>query len=210
MNQSTDTSTRAWRPLQAYGLALICFIVGLPVGYLIHNSAPAAATAAPKAASVQPASPEATPTLDQMKQMADKAAQPLVSKLKEKPDDTTLLIQAGNVYMSTHQFKEAIPYYQKALQSDPKNFAVRADLSSCLFYSGDADGALAELQKSLNYNPTHAGTLLNIGIIKWKAKNDPEGAIAAWQKLLKTNPKFERREQVEHLIEMAKQGSPNS
>lgn len=140
--------------------------------------------------------------------MADKAAQPLVSKLKEKPDDPSLLIQAGNVYMSTHQFKEAIPYYQKALQKDPKNFAVRADLSSCLYYSGDPDGAITELQKTLSYDPTHAGTLLNVGIIKWKGKNDPAGAIAAWQKLLKTNPKFERRDQVEHLIELAKQGSP--
>ena len=209
MNQSTDTSTSAWRPVQAYGLAAICFILGLPVGYLIHNSAPATSAAAPVAASVQPAPTEATPSLDQMKRMANKAAQPLVSKLKEKPDDTGLLIQAGNVYMSTHQFKEAIPYYQKALQADPRNFAVRADLSSCLYYSGDPDSALAELEKSLKYDPTHAGTLLNIGIIKWKGKNDSAGAIAAWQKLLKTNPKFERRDQVEHLIELAKQGPPN-
>jgi cytochrome c-type biogenesis protein CcmH/NrfG len=211
MNKSTDTSTSAWRPVQAYALAAICFLVGLPVGYLVHNSAPTPSPVVPPpAASVQPASAEATPSLAQMKRMADKAAQPLVSKLKEKPNDTGLLIQTGNVYMGTHQFQDAIPYYRKALQADPKNFAVRADLSSCLFYSGDPDGALAELQKSLNYNPTHAGTLMNIGIIKWKGKNDPAGAIAAWQKLLKTNPKFERRDQVEHLIEMAKQGSPSS
>ncbi len=210
MNQSTDSKTTAWRPLQAYGLAAICFILGLPVGYLVHNSAPTPSTAVPPVASVQPASKEDTPSLDQMKRMAEKAAQPLVSKLKENPNDTSLLIQAGNVYMSTHQFKDAIPYYQKALQADPKNFAVRADLSSCLYYTGDPDRALTELQKSLKYDPAQAGTLLNLGIIKWKGKNDPAGAIAAWQKLLKTNPKFERRDQVEHLIEMARQGSPTS
>ncbi len=207
MNESTDSKTSTWRPVQAYGLAAICFIVGLPVGYLIHSSAPTPSPVVTPAASVQPVSTQSAPTLEQMKRMADKAAQPLVSKLKESPNDATLLIQTGNVYMSTHQFKEAIPYYQKALQADPKNFAVRADLSSCLYYTGDPDGALAELQKSLKYDPTHPGTLLNIGIIKWKGKNDPAGAIAAWQKLLKTNPKFERREQVENLIETVKQGS---
>lgn len=209
MNESTDSKVSAWRPVQAYGLAAICFIVGLPVGYFVHDSAPSPSTAVPPVAVVQPVSTESAPSLEQMRRMADKAAQPLVSKLKESPNDTTLLIQTGNVYMSTHQFKEAIPYYQKALQADPRNFAVRADLSSCLYYTGDPDGAIAELQKSLKYNPTHPGTLLNIGIIKWKGKNDPAGAIAAWQKLLKANPKFERREQVENLIETAKQSSSN-
>lgn len=208
MNNSTDTSS-TWRPLQAYGLAAICFLLGLPVGYFIHSSAPTPTPAAPVSAAVQPEAPEGMPTLDQMKRMADKSAQPLVAKLKENPNDAKLLIQAGNVYMGTHQFKDAIPYYQKALQSDPKNFAVRADLASCLYYMGDSDGALAELQKTLNHDPNHAGTLLNVGIIKWKGKNDAAGAIATWQKLLKTNPKFERRDQVEHLIEMAKQGTPS-
>ncbi len=204
----TDTSSSTWPSFQAYGLAAICFLVGLPVGYFIHSSAPAPARTAPVAA-VQPAAPDAMPTLDQMKQMADETAQPLLTKLKENPNNAKLLIQTANVYMGTHQFKDAIPYYQKALQSDPKNFAVRADLASCLYYTGDSDGALTELQKTLNYDPNHAGTLLNIGIIKWKGKNDPAGAIAAWQKLLKANPKFERKDQVEHLIEMAKQGTPS-
>ncbi len=206
MDKSTDTSNTKWRPVQAYALAAICFFVGLPLGYLVHGSSPMPVSAAhPEAA--QPAAQPSVPNLDQMKQVADQHAEPLVSKLKENPSDPKLLIKVGNIYMGSHQFKDAIPYFQKALQSDPRNFAVRADLASCMYYGGDADGALAELQKTLNYDPTHAGTLLNVGIIKWKGKNDTAGAIAAWQKLLKSNPKFERREQVEHLIEMAKQGN---
>ncbi len=207
MNESSDTRNTHWRPIQVYVLAAICFLIGLPFGYFIRSSTPTPAAATPTP-SVQPAAFEAVPSLGQMKQMADKTAQPLVAKLKENPKDARLLIEAGNVYMGTHQFKDAIPYYQKALQSDPRNFAVRADLASCLYYIGDSDGALAELQKTLNYDPNHAGTLLNVGIIKWKGKNDSAGAIASWQKLLKTNPKFERRDQVEHLIVMAKQGTP--
>ncbi len=207
MNESSDTRNTHWRPIQVYVLAAICFLIGLPFGYFIRSSTPTPAAATPTP-SVRPAAFEAVPSLGQMKQMADKTAQPLVAKLKENPKDARLLIEAGNVYMGTHQFKDAIPYYQKALQSDPRNFAVRADLASCLYYIGDSDGALAELQKTLNYDPNHAGTLLNVGIIKWKGKNDSAGAIASWQKLLKTNPKFERRDQVEHLIVMAKQGTP--
>ena len=203
-----ESSGPLWRPVQAYGLAAFCFLVGLPAGYFIHAPVSKPQTPIP-VASAQPAMPDRTPSLAQMKQMADKSAQPVVAKLKENPNDPKLLIQAGNVYMATHQFKDAIPYFQKALESDPSNFAVRADFASCLYYTGDSDGALAELQKTLHYAPNHPGTLLNIGIIKLKGKNDPAGAIAAWQKLLQTNPNFERRGQVEHLIEMAKQAVPN-
>jgi cytochrome c-type biogenesis protein CcmH/NrfG len=206
MDKVTASSNIKWRPVQAYGLAGLCLFFGLPLGYLIRASVPTPASAA-KVEAVNPASPTAMPSLDDMKRMADKQAEPLVNKLKETPNDPQLLIQAGNIYMRTHQFTDAIPYYQKALQSDPKNFAVRADLSSCLYYTGDSDGALKELQKTLNYDPNQPGTLLNIGIIKWKGKNDAAGAIATWQKLLKANPKFERKEQVQHLIEMARQTS---
>jgi len=144
------------------------------------------------------------PTLDQMKHMADKQAEPLLAQLKEKPSDSKLLIETGNIYMKTHQFKDAAGYFEKALQSDPKNFAVRADLASCLYYEGDPDAALTQLQQNLNYDSKHAGTLLNIGIIQWKGKSDAAGAIATWQKLLKLNPKFERKDQVQHLIDAAK------
>jgi cytochrome c-type biogenesis protein CcmH/NrfG len=37
-------------------------------------------------------------------------------------------------------------------------------------------------------------------MIRWKGKNDPTGAIAAWQELLKTNPKLDRRPVVEQMI----------
>ncbi len=72
------------------------------------------------------------------------------------------------------------------------------------------DGALAELNKSLSYDPKHAGTLMNVGIIKWKGKNDVNGAIAAWQTLLKLNPNFPQKNVIEHLIDQAQQQSSAS
>jgi cytochrome c-type biogenesis protein CcmH/NrfG len=198
---STDNK---WRPVQAYILAAICLAVGLPLGYMIRGSAAVPKPAA-QVEAAQPDAPAAMPTLDQMKHMADKKAEPLLAELKQKPSDAKLLVQTGNIYMQTHQFKEAADYFRKALQSDPKNFAVRADLASCLYYDGDPDAALAELQQNLNYDAKHAGTLLNIGIIDWKGKGDAAAAVATWQKLLKLNPNYERKDQVEHLIEAATQ-----
>ena len=89
--------------------------------------------------------------------------------------------------------------------SIPKNVAIRTDMASCMYYTGDVDGALAELDKSLTYDPKHPGTLMNIGIIKWQGKNDVDGAIAAWQTLLKLNPNFPQKDVIEHMIAEAKQ-----
>ena len=92
-----------------------------------------------------------------------------------------------------------------ALDIDPKNVPIRTDMASCMYYTGDVDGALAELDKSLTYDPKHPGTLMNIGIIKWRGKNDVNGAVAAWEKLLKLNPNLPQKDVIEHLITEAKQ-----
>jgi cytochrome c-type biogenesis protein CcmH/NrfG len=142
------------------------------------------------------------PTLDDMKKMADTKAQPLLTKLKTEPKNSTLLIQVGNIYESTHQFKDAAGYYDKALQITPKNVALRNEMASCLFYSGDVDGAVAALQQSLKYDPKNANSLFNLGMIKLQGKQDGQGALDAWRELLKSNPELDANHKatVEKLI----------
>lgn len=148
-----------------------------------------------------------------MKRMADKKAEPLLVKLKADPNNPDLLNQVGLIYKSTHQFKEAASYYQKALDVDPKNVAARTDLASCLYYEGDADGAIKQLQQSLSYDPKDANSLFNLGMIRLQGKNDPSGAVTAWQQLLRANPGLadQKKNQVEKLIaEARKQGKTNN
>jgi len=147
------------------------------------------------------------PTLEDMKRMADKKAEPLLEKLKADPRNSDLLNQIGTLYKATHQFKEAEGYFQKALDVDPKNVGARTDLASCLFYEGDADGAIKQLEQSLTYDPKDANSLFNLGMIRMQAKNDSKGAVAAWQQLLKSNPKLaeDKKAAVEKLIAQARQ-----
>ena len=204
--QSADQNS-TWQAWQVYVMAAICLLVGVLVGYLVRGSAPAAAV---PTATAQP-SPEGAattqkqmPSLDDMKRMADKQAEPLLAKLKADPNNADLLNQVGNIYRLTHQFDVAATYYKKSLDANPKNVGPRTDLASCLYYQGDVDGAIAELEKSLTYDPKHAGTLLNLGLIRWKGKDDAPGAIAAWQSLLKYHPDFQKKSDVEKLIAEAK------
>jgi cytochrome c-type biogenesis protein CcmH/NrfG len=199
-----------WQANQVYAMAIACLLVGLLIGYLFRGSeSPKAASGAGRNGTSQalgsaaaPEGPPAMPTLEQMKHMADKQAEPLLAKLKTDPNNAGLLEQIAKIYRSTHQFQEAIGYFERALKINPKNVATRTEMASCLYYTGDVDGAIAQLQQSLKDDPNNANSLFNLGVIKWQGKKDAEGAIAAWQRLLKSNRHLEgdKRAQVEKLI----------
>ena len=140
--------------------------------------------------------------MEQMKAMGDKKATPLLEKLKADPKNATLLAQIGAIYKATHQFKDAEDYYGKALEADPSHVATRGDLAACLYFSGDIDGAINQLQQALKTNPKDANSLFNLGVMKWQGKQDSVGAIEAWRQLLKTNPDLEaaKKTQVEKMI----------
>jgi cytochrome c-type biogenesis protein CcmH/NrfG len=203
--QESATSGATWRPLQAYAMGAICLLIGVLFGYLVRGSAPAApAPAAQPVAAASSAGTSEMPSPNSMKRMADKQAEPLLAKLKADPNNADLLNQLGSIYRITQQYQVAATYYQKSLELNPKNVGPRTDLASCLFYQGDADGAIAQLEKALTYDPKHAGTLLNLGMIRWRGKGDSAGALAAWNQLLKSNPDFKEKDMVQKLIAQVK------
>ena len=195
-----------WQTRQIYGMAIVCLVVGLAIGYLFRGSQ----STAPKMRAVSQSQPDAPaggkvghmPSLEEMKHMADAKAAPLLEKLKTDPNNSDLLNQVGNIYKATHQFKEAISYYDQAVKVNPKNVPIRTELASCMYYIGDVDGAIGQLQQGLQYEPKDANSLFNLGMIKWQGKQDAKGALAAWKELLKSNPKLspDRRAQVQKLM----------
>jgi cytochrome c-type biogenesis protein CcmH/NrfG len=195
------TGGSVWQAKQVYTMAAVCVLVGLAIGYLFRGSQ-STALPVPEVSGAQPAAMAGTaggqmPSLERMKQMADKKAEPLLAKLKSDPNNSGLLLQVGNIYRATHQFKDAISYYGKAVQADSKNVAARNEMASCLYYTGDADGALAQLEQSLKADPKNADALFNLGVIRLDAKKDAKGAVSAWQQLLKSNPELDARKKAE-------------
>ncbi len=210
-NAAQHDAPQGWRTAQVYAMAAACLLIGLALGYLFRGSAYRAVPSAPArntaSAEALPVAQPQMPSLEDMKRMADKKAEPLLAKLKTDPNNSTLLNQIGTLYKATHQFQEAAGYYQRAVDADPRNIAARTDLASCLYYEGDADGAISQLQQSLHYDPKDANSLFNLGMIRLQAKNDPGGAITAWQQLLRLNPKLaeEKKAAVQKLIAQARQ-----
>jgi cytochrome c-type biogenesis protein CcmH/NrfG len=204
-NESRAKSALTWTSAQAYILAVFCLALGVAVGYLVRGSAAPAgadeksATNASSTGTSQQFDPE------QHKAMVEQVVTPLLAALKQNPNDFDTLVKIGNLYYDARQYQASIPYYDRALKVQPKNPDVRTDLGTAYWYLGDADRAITEFTQSLRYKPDHAGTLFNLGIVRWQGKSDPKGAVQAWEELLKRNPNFPQRQQVQDYIDRAKQ-----
>ena len=219
MTELKTTSTDTWTSTQAFALAAVSLLLGVCGGWIVRR-ATASATPAPQQAVVAPAPVQAPsplppsalgpmaalPSTDDLKRAADSEAAPLLEQLKSAPTDSGLLARVGNIYYDAKQYPQAIDYYERSLKLQPADTSVRTDLGTAYWYKGDADTAITEFNKALSYDPTKADTLFNLGIVKWQGKKDAKGAVAAWQKLLDTNPGYADKDKVQQLIAQA-QGS---
>ncbi len=191
-----------WSTTQAYLIAMCCLLLGATAGYFLRDSRRVPAPAAQQTHSVMPQTGQ-QPTPEQMKHMADKQVEPLLVKLQANPNDADLLVQVARSYLAAHQFSTAASYYERAAAVKP-SAKVFVSLGSAYYYSEAPDKALAAFQRALTLEPGSADALFNIGILKWQSFGDPQGAVDAWQKLLKDNPNHPRRAQVEEMIARAK------
>lgn len=212
--ETTPEQTKPWSAAQAYCLAIICLLVGIITGYLVHpppptkaattqemqqiaGSAPSMVQVPPEQAGPQQVAPE------QLKQMADSQAAPLLEQLKTRPNDKALLEQVAANYFAAHQFETAAMYYERsvAVKADAK---ILTRLASAYYFTGDADKAIGALNRALLIDPKYADALFNLGMIQWRAKANPKAAVESWERLLKTNPNHPRREQVKEQIASVK------
>lgn len=209
--ERVSENTVSWSSTQAYSLAVACLLLGVALGYLLRGSAPAnAVVAAPVAAASL--APGQMPGMGGMPgsngmttEQIDQAAQPLLQAISRNPKDAEAIARLGNFYYDAHQYSKAVEYYGQVLKLHPENVDVRTDMATAIWYSGNADVALVEYEKSLKYQPNHAGALFNLGIVKWQGKADRQGAVQAWEKVLKVNPDYAEKQHVRELIAKVQQ-----
>ena len=199
-----------WTSTQAYVLSVICLLLGVAVGYLVRGSAPSNNTATQARAVAMEQSPAAIggaqqPTVEQLRQMADTQAQPLLKQLESDPKNSALLYQIGNLYYDAQQYPEAVKYYENSLKIDPKATDVRTDMATAYHLMGQPDRAIQEYDAVLKIDGKHANALFNEGMVKWQDKMDLNGAIALWKRLLEVHPDYAQRDRVEKLIAQAEQ-----
>lgn len=200
----SDQTRNLWSNAQAYGMAVICLILGIVAGYLLR--APAVASPARSISEISaPLSGPAPemPSAADMKRMADKQVAPSLADLEKHPKDPDLLAKIAHAYMAAQQFQTAEQYYEKSIAAKP-NVDTLNELAFVYVKLGDLDRGIATLNQALAIEPKNPQVLFNLGYFEWKGKADPKAAIAAWQAFLKADPNSPKKAEVEQMLAQAK------
>ena len=118
----------------------------------------------------------------------------------DDPQNADYRTRLGNSYYDLGQYQKAIDAYEASLKLKPRDPAVETDLATCFHFLGQEDKALELLNRVLQYSPDFPQALFNKGIVLIEGKHDEAGGIAVWEYLLKSNPGYPQRAQVEQKI----------
>jgi tetratricopeptide (TPR) repeat protein len=170
----------------AFAVAGVMF--GLIAGWVIgaqqaqQTLRVAAAAPASSAAPASGAPATAPPALDQAQ------VQALTSVASREPSNPSPRAQLGNLYFDAERYDDAIKWYGDAVRLAPNDANVSTDLGVSYYYTNQPDKALAQFAHSLQLNPKHTKTLLNVGIVKAFGKQDLDGASEAWRQVVQIAP----------------------
>jgi tetratricopeptide (TPR) repeat protein len=137
---------------------------------------------ATQSAAAAPGNTRQAPVLDEAK------VQSLSTILKSDPKNASVAFQLANTYFDAERYSDAIPWYERGLETEPNNPDASTDLGVSYYYTGQTDRALQQFERSLKINPRHTKTMLNQGIVLAFGKQDLKGAAEAWKKVVELAP----------------------
>jgi tetratricopeptide (TPR) repeat protein len=146
--------------------------------------------------------PEGHPPLDLSSRIT--ALEEMSSREPQNPDYKA---QLGNAYYDMGQFRRAIGAYEEALKLKPRDPNLETDLATCYHNIGEHRTALEILDRILRQHPDFSMALFNKGIVLQAVDRDVKGAIEAWETLVRTDPEFARKVNLEQQIARLRAGT---
>jgi tetratricopeptide (TPR) repeat protein len=190
----------------AFGIAGVVF--GLIAGWIIgsqqaglREAVPAPATSA-AAVPAPPATAPPPPLLDETKVTAFK------TMADREPGNPKPRVELANLYFDSEKYDDAIKWYGDALKLAPNDVNVSTDLGVSYYYTNQADKALEQFSHSLQLDPKHAKTLLNVGVVKAFGKQDLAGAQEAWQKVVDLAPESPEAQAAKRALDSLRSAHP--
>jgi cytochrome c-type biogenesis protein CcmH/NrfG len=168
-------------------VALIALVVGF-LGGIFYSALQSGQTG-----SVQTASAPPRPTQQQQQQpgLSNEQARNILRLEQEvavNPSNIDAWTQLGNVYFDSGNFTKAITAYEKSIALSPNNANVLTDLGVMYRRNGQPEKAVGAFDRAIAVDPGHQQSRFNKGIVLRYDMNDREGAVKAWEELLKANP----------------------
>ena len=189
----------------AFGIAGILF--GLIAGWVIGSQQATGRPPAAQPATQQAAAPQAGGT-SRAAVLDETQVNALKTVAEREASNATPRVQLGNLYFDAERYDDAIKWYGDALKLAPNNVDVSTDLGVCYYYSNQPDKALEQFDRSLTIDPKHAKTLLNLGIVRAFGKQDLEGAMQAWQKVMDVAPGSPEAQAAKRALESLQSAHP--
>ena len=128
-----------------------------------------------------------------------------------RPSDYNTLVRLGNANFEAERLDVAERWYKEALEKKPDDVGVRSDLGLTYFKRKppQADKAVAELRRALEYDPGNVLVLHNLTLMLMQTR-DYDGAEATLAKLEKLDPQGSNTPRLREELEMSRRESPSS
>ncbi len=168
---------------ESIAFALAGIVFGLIAGWVIGSQQATPSVPPPTTSQQSAPAPQEQPAA-----VDEAQASALRSAADREPANPTPRVQLGNLYFDAGQYAEAITWYTDALKLAPGDVDVSTDLGVSYYYTDQPDRALEQFARSLEIDPNHTKTFLNLGIVRAFGKQDLEGAEAAWTRVVELAP----------------------
>lgn len=157
---------------------------------------PAAQTAPQSAASSGGAPGTPAPAM-----LDETQVQALRTVIDRDPKNAVARAQLGNVYYDAGRYTDAIQWYGESVALNPGDVNVSTDLGVSYYYNNQPDLAIKQLEHSLQVDPKHTKTLLNLGVVRAFGKQDLKGATEIWRRLVEIAPESPEGRQAKQALD---------
>lgn len=175
---------------------IIIFIAGFLAGvaFTVFKSTPPAPGPAPATA------PQAQ---NKESEESRQAILSLEAEVTANPQNFQAWTRLGNLYYDTEQPDKAIAAYTKSLLLHKGDANILTDLGVMYRLTNQPHKAIEHFDLAMRETPDHLPARYNKGIVKMYDLNDPQGAIASWEEMLRIDPqaKAGNGESISALIE---------
>lgn len=113
----------------------------------------------------------------------------LTRAVQLRPAETAAIVRLGHANFEARRYETAERWYSEALRKKPEDADVRSDLGLTFFLREppQAEKALEEFRRALEYDPQHVPTLHNLALVQMKT-GDLTGAETSLARLEKLDP----------------------
>ncbi|MEE9168040.1 MAG: tetratricopeptide repeat protein [Candidatus Neomarinimicrobiota bacterium] len=118
---------------------------------------------------------------------SDRVETTLEQALERNPEDSDLLVTAGNTFRESGDLERAVEMLEKAVRVDPGDSRSARALADTYYDLGDKDGAILAYKRALREDPENVDLHFNLGVLYLQVE-DYDFAGTEFQTVLRLDP----------------------